>query len=895
MSAADGHVDGVTKIVDHGSNSERFNVVVLGDGYTVGQLEKYHADVQTFLSAFRATSPFDRLWCAINVHRVDVVSTDAGAEKPTACGGDGATRQTFFDGKYCADGAIERLLTVDTVLALDTARAQVPEAHFVFVAVNDTVFGGSGDADVAVFATNATSINIALHEMGHSAFGLADEYESYAGCQTGETGHDAYAGVEPAEPNVTAETNQATIPWRDLIDPATPVPTTVNADCSICDPQPSPVAAGVIGLFEGARWFHCGLFRPAFDCKMRTEAAPRFCSVCAHVITTMLAVYMPFESITLTTPSLSFADIPEGFTGGAGVKASRAIVFEVVTCDTRTLRITSPVLPPLDTPSGLSVVVGPASTEPLATALLWVDYTSGVDGDQLSQTLTVACDETGETWAIDVHANTVKRQAAGLVLVLDRSASMGDPNAEGTPKSDMLRRAAGLLVDVMLEGDALAIVRFADTADRILDMIDVGPEGGGAGRAAAMDAIIGSQLDPAGDTGIGAGLLAADDAFAASSSGLEPFDVEAVLVMTDGKENRDPRIADVAELISANTFAVGLGAQQDVDVDTLAELTLGLNGYLLLTGGIDADQETRLEKYFLQILAGIENAEVVLDPRGALSSGGPQRIPFVLTEADYGADVLLLTPHPELIDFRLRAPDGTALDPSVPGAGVKIVTDRVAYYRFPLPVPIASTAAHGGRWYAELELNAKGQRFLRSTSVRSGRDATIVRRGAMPYDLVVHTYSGLRFTARLTPSVLEAGGDVRLTARIRENDAPPQREATVFADVDDPDGRHFTVRLQHLGDGHYASSFAAHLSGLYALRVRADGTSLDGLRYTRERTLVASVSRRAGRREIGPFGSPEILRSAITSVMRGARTDRPTGAEMEALQGLLPREPHRRR
>ena len=52
-----------------------------------------------------------------------------------------------------------------------------------------------------------------------------------------------------------------------------------------------------------------------------------------------------------------------------------------------------------------------------------------------------------------------------------------------------------------------------------------------------------------------------------------------------------------------------------------------------------------LQKYFLQILAGISNAEVVLDPQGELLPGNVVQIPFNLTEADAGVDVILLSPR----------------------------------------------------------------------------------------------------------------------------------------------------------------------------------------------------------------------------------------------------------
>src|SRR5690349_23293844 len=105
MSSADGSVSGTQKIVDHGANAQRYNIVVLGDGYRVAELAKYHADVQSFVDLLRQTAPFGDLWCGINVHRVDVVSTDSGADDPATCGdgstGSGALARTYFDATFC--------------------------------------------------------------------------------------------------------------------------------------------------------------------------------------------------------------------------------------------------------------------------------------------------------------------------------------------------------------------------------------------------------------------------------------------------------------------------------------------------------------------------------------------------------------------------------------------------------------------------------------------------------------------------------------------------------------------------------------------------------------------------------------------------------------------------
>ena len=246
-------------------------------------MAQFATDADNFVAALFATPPFSapaifgtRYADAINVWRVDVSSTDSGADDPVACGGTGASPATYFDATFC-NGGIKRLLLVNATTAINVATAQVPQWHMIMAMVNTPIYGGGGGA-VATFSMAPGANEIGIHEMGHTAFGLADEYEYWAGCGV-DTGHDNHPAFEPAEPNVTIDSNRATIKWGDLIAAATPMPTTSNADCSQCDPQASPVAAGTVGAFEGAHYYHCDAFRPEFDCRMRALNND-FCAVC---------------------------------------------------------------------------------------------------------------------------------------------------------------------------------------------------------------------------------------------------------------------------------------------------------------------------------------------------------------------------------------------------------------------------------------------------------------------------------------------------------------------------------------------------------------------------------------------------------------------------------------
>jgi hypothetical protein len=184
MTINDGTVQSVTKIIDHGPDSSRWNVVILGDGFQSAELGAYATAAQNFAQTLSVTAPFDKLWSAVNVHRVDVASTESGAADPVACGGTGAVPHTYFDATFCGGGSIRRLLTVNSTTAISVATAQVPAVSMTFVVVNSTVYGGSG-GPVAVFSLAPNAQEIAVHEMGHTAFGLTDEYESYAGCSSG--------------------------------------------------------------------------------------------------------------------------------------------------------------------------------------------------------------------------------------------------------------------------------------------------------------------------------------------------------------------------------------------------------------------------------------------------------------------------------------------------------------------------------------------------------------------------------------------------------------------------------------------------------------------------------------------------------------------------------------
>ena len=64
MSTADGHVVGTTQIVDNGPVTDRWNLVLMSEGYTanlIGPDRQFTRDARSFVTTMFATPPFDRL------------------------------------------------------------------------------------------------------------------------------------------------------------------------------------------------------------------------------------------------------------------------------------------------------------------------------------------------------------------------------------------------------------------------------------------------------------------------------------------------------------------------------------------------------------------------------------------------------------------------------------------------------------------------------------------------------------------------------------------------------------------------------------------------------------------------------------------------------------------
>lgn len=294
MGSSDGFVPPAVKILDNGSDADRLTLVIVAEGYRGVELGQFAQDAQDFLDHMFNEPPLGEFRCAFNVYRLDVSSTDSGADDPTRCGGSGIRPATYFNASHCNRG-LRRSISVNRSLVRGVVnRNATRQWDNILVLVNSPIGGGSGGGRIGISSISGSWMDTALHELGHSVFGLADEYDSWRGCGL-DTNRNYRSGSEPAAPNVTKRKVRADVKWNHLIDPSTVLPTVDNLNCSNCNTRGGSIVlpAGTVGLFEGAKYYHCRIYRPVFSCIMRMPSSP-FCPVCAERIRQTMEPYVDY-------------------------------------------------------------------------------------------------------------------------------------------------------------------------------------------------------------------------------------------------------------------------------------------------------------------------------------------------------------------------------------------------------------------------------------------------------------------------------------------------------------------------------------------------------------------------------------------------------------------------
>ncbi len=245
-------------IASRGSSSNRVDIVFIGDGYTRAQLDTtYGNHIQGVLDDMfskRINDPFPRYTNFFNIHRVNVVSRESGADDP----GSQTTRDTALNATYNYDGTTDRLLYFDTGAANtavhDALSGTGVNPDISLGVVNHGKYGGGGGSWAVWAGGNSSAREVALHELGHSFTGLADEYD-YP--------NDIFPGnYEPGQPNITKDPTGSK--WSQWLGYDDPYHNGSNGTTNI----------STVGAYEGAGYYRNGLYRPTSDSKMRSLNQP---------------------------------------------------------------------------------------------------------------------------------------------------------------------------------------------------------------------------------------------------------------------------------------------------------------------------------------------------------------------------------------------------------------------------------------------------------------------------------------------------------------------------------------------------------------------------------------------------------------------------------------------
>ena len=253
------------KIISKTAKPEKaIDIAVIAEGYQAEDQSQFYLDAKTLAENLLTHEPFTKYKNRINIYAIAAVSVDSGISKPQDSNWKntvvGSNFFTFYEPRY---------LTTLNIFKVRDLAALVPY-DAIYILANSKTYGGGGiyNSYALTAAGNKLATQVTVHEFGHSFAGLADEY--FYDTDVLDKTYDIKN--EPWEPNITSLV-QFESKWKSKLPEGTQIPTPVKAENK-----------GKIGVFEGAGYLTKGMYRPYFDCRMRTNDAPEFCPVCQDAV-----------------------------------------------------------------------------------------------------------------------------------------------------------------------------------------------------------------------------------------------------------------------------------------------------------------------------------------------------------------------------------------------------------------------------------------------------------------------------------------------------------------------------------------------------------------------------------------------------------------------------------
>ncbi|PZQ97033.1 MAG: hypothetical protein DI533_15915 [Cereibacter sphaeroides] len=470
----------------------------------------------------------------------------------------------------------------------------------------------------------------------------------------------------------------------------------------------------------------------------------------------------------------------------------------------------------------------------------------------------------GMTWTFPLSAEIIDPIPVDIALVIDRSGSMNDP-AWSRNKMEAALAGSKLLVQMLRDTaeDRCAIVGFNELPVAHQPIALAGPN-----RAALLGTLAPPTFAPGGNTNIVGGIIIGREQLATPHPSAPPGLKRALVVLTDGKENRCFQQGGAGPWLSITgrdaadgmarpdnitvqdtdvylppadpaTYCIGLGQPNDIDSATLTAISATTNGSYQGAEDLTGKHYFLLEKYFTQIFMKTANLSQIADPFYTIAAGDKHPHQFSILPGDVNAMVVTYDMPGQRLPFYIESPKGEILSGTTLPAGFSVrfrstPTARFAEFYFPNKEP----DRYVGMWTVWIvhpgytcagEIGGKrddgqtGDGFLPKKCRKNGNP--------VDYGIAIGAGSNLRMQPFVDPGVKYVGDPIRLNAVVSEAGLPV-KGANVRCNVVAPNGAAYSVALLDDGlhqdgqpdDGDYGGTFMqTYMAGNYQLTFVADG------------------------------------------------------------------------
>jgi hypothetical protein len=259
------------EVLNSGDPSVKVDIVIIPEGYTIDEMNKFRKDCERFAGYLFNCSPFKENKNKFNIWGIEAPSLESGTDIPK----DNIWKKTLVNSNFYTFDTERYLMTTDNKI-LRNVSSNAPYDQICILVNSDKYGGGAIYNHYSTFVSDDQYSEFTFtHEFGHGFTSLADEY------WTSDVAYQNFypLDVEPTDPNLTTLVDFDS-KWIDLVEEGTSIPTPSNEENK-----------DKVGVFEGGGYMEKGIYRPMEDCTMRSIKVNNFCPVCKRAIQQMIDFY----------------------------------------------------------------------------------------------------------------------------------------------------------------------------------------------------------------------------------------------------------------------------------------------------------------------------------------------------------------------------------------------------------------------------------------------------------------------------------------------------------------------------------------------------------------------------------------------------------------------------